>query len=97
MERRLVDEAIALDYVNPMVTFLKSLTIFGQKQEEDLNLGHVVYPEHIHSVSIHFGLTLAPELQGSFTVLWSLQGVEEWVSPTGTIFPALGMFQCANH
>lgn len=76
-------------------TFLYTLTQFGQKHRDTLDISKLVHTSHINSASLHFAVEILPRDHGT-QIFWSRNGVEEWVGQRGTVFPSVGMSETSN-
>ncbi|KAM3597676.1 uncharacterized protein V6R79_007891 [Siganus canaliculatus] len=92
----LLDQAMREADTDPQLTFMLTLSMFGQKSQESLDLSKIVRLDHIKCTSVHFALTLVPDSETDVHVMWSRLGLEEWVGDRGYMYPVLSMAEAAN-
>lgn len=76
------------------VTFLLTLTKFGMRDHDPLDLRDLVQGE-ILSVSLHFAMELMANTPDT-VLFWVRAALEEWAGQRGTFFPAFGLSEAAN-
>lgn len=92
----LLDKALAESI--RQVSCLKIVIIaskFGQKQEEQENLGQLFHTGGISTVSIHTACNLSAEVY-HLHLLWARHGLQELVGDRGQLFSCLSMAETAN-
>ncbi|CAM4573409.1 unnamed protein product [Leuciscus chuanchicus] len=94
---QLLDESI--DQVTASynhLTILKTLSIFGQKDDSSLALSRLVDLAHVQSMSIHAACTLTAK-DPSTHLLWSRYGLQELVGHRGRLYTALSIHEAVNY
>lgn len=86
----LLDRAIQPVDDHPLFRYLLSMSMFGQKSPDRLDLGAVVDVDHITCCSVHAACTLV-STHSNLQVMWSRTAQEELV-----LYPTLSMSECSN-
>ncbi len=95
----LLDRAINREHMPTEFSVVMSMSMFGQKSTQPVDLDSLVEGSGIKSVSVHSACTLVPtrnNLGQQMHILWSRVGLEEVVGTRGSLYPALSMSQAAN-
>lgn len=89
----LLDRAIHSVDDHPFVRFLLSMSVFGQKSPDRLDLGALVDVNHITCCSVHAACTLVSRYS-NLQVMWSRIAPEELVGDRGMLYPTAGCSMC---
>lgn len=93
---QLLDESIAQATAsNDHMFIMRTLSKFGEKDEDPLSLYTLVDLTYVQNMSVHAACTLAAQ-NPSTHLLWSRYGLQNLVGPRGRLYTALSIHEAVN-